>query len=91
MFYNNRSTAFEIGSLDDDTSSFDFVCANLTLDVILPMLSRLVEKTGKTLVLSGILADQKSEIVNALAVLEIEDAEIKQAGEWISVLVKSKK
>jgi len=77
---------FAIGSLDGDTSTFDFVCANLTLDVILPLLPMLVEKSGKTLVLSGILADQRSEIVTALAVLEIDNAEIKQAGEWISVV-----
>jgi len=78
---------FEIGSLNGDTPSFDFVCANLTLDVILPMLSRLVEKAGKTLVLSGILAEQQREIVNALADLQINDPEVKQAGEWISVVI----
>ena len=80
---------FEIGSLDGDTPKFDFVCANLTLDVILPILSMLVEKTGKTLVLSGILAEQRSEIVTALALLEKNDAEIKQDGEWISVVVET--
>jgi len=77
---------FKIGTLNGDMSTFDFVCANLTLDVILPLLSQLVSQSGKTLVLSGILADQRSEIVDALALLEIGDAEIKQAGEWISVV-----
>jgi ribosomal protein L11 methyltransferase len=81
------SIDFNIGSLDGDTSSFDFVCANLTLDVIIPILPLLVEKAGKTLVLSGILAEQQTEILNALANREITDAEIKQAGEWISVVV----
>ena len=80
------SIDFAIGSLNGDTPSFDFVCANLTLDVILPMLSQLVEKAGNTLVLSGILAEQRSQIENALADLQIRDAEIKQAGEWISVV-----
>jgi ribosomal protein L11 methylase PrmA len=38
-------------------------------------------------VLSGILAEQQLEIVNALADLQIIDPEIKQAGEWISVVI----
>ena len=80
---------FQIGSLDANAPRFDFVCANLTLDVILPILSMLIEKANKTLVLSGILAEQKTEIVNALASSQITDAEIKQAGEWISVVVKA--
>jgi len=84
----DRSVDFQIGSLNGDTPSFDFVCANLTLDVILPILPKLVEQAAKTLVLSGILADQRSEIITALAVLEINNAEIKQAGEWISVVYR---
>jgi ribosomal protein L11 methyltransferase len=78
---------FQIGSLNGDTPKFDFICANLTLDVILPILSRLVEKAGKTLVLSGILAEQQREIVNALGDFQIIEPEIKQAGEWISVVI----
>jgi ribosomal protein L11 methyltransferase len=77
---------FEIGSLDNNTPSHDFVCANLTLDVILPILPMLIEKSDKTLVLSGILADQKTEIVDALAGLQITLADITQSGEWIRVV-----
>ena len=80
------SVDFQIGSVDGGSPTFDFVCANLTLDVILPMLSTLIEKAGKTLVLSGILAEQKPEIVKALADLQITDAEINQAGECVSVV-----
>jgi ribosomal protein L11 methyltransferase len=80
---------FSVGTISKESSPADFVCANLTLDVILPVLPLLVEKARKTLVLSGILVEQKVEIVNALADLGISSPEIKEAGEWISVVVTS--
>lgn len=79
---------FEIGSITETTPVFDFVCANLTLDVILPHLPLLIEKARKTLVMSGILAEQQSAIVDALSECGLQDPEIRTAGEWISVLVK---
>ena len=83
-----RGIDFQTGSITDETREFDFMCANLTLDVILPILRLLLSKGRKTLVLSGILVDQKAEIVNALVDLGINDAEIKEAGEWISVVTR---
>ncbi|PYT00552.1 MAG: hypothetical protein DMF63_08280 [Acidobacteria bacterium] len=82
----DQSIDFEIGTLDATTPTFDFVCANLTLDVILPILPALVERRNKTLVMSGILADQKTEIIDALAELQITLTEITRAGEWIRVV-----
>lgn len=78
-----------IGSLTSEAPVNDFVCANLTIDVILPILELLVEKARKTLVMSGILADQQAEIVSALGRLGIQDPQIKRAGEWISVVKSS--
>lgn len=78
---------FLTGSITDDVPVFDFVCANLTLDVIKPLLPILLAKARKTLVLSGILAEQKAEIVGHLSELGILSPEILQAGEWISVLI----
>jgi ribosomal protein L11 methyltransferase len=79
---------FSIGPISAATEPHDFVCANLTLDVILPILPLLIEKAEKTLVLSGILATQRNEIVAALAELGSNDPEIREAGEWISVVCK---
>lgn len=78
---------FSVGSVSNDTAVFDFVCANLTIDIIQPLLPLMLAKARKTLVLSGILGEQKEVIVNALADLQIADLEIEQAGEWISVVV----
>lgn len=74
---------FYVGEISDDTPVHDFVCANLTLDVILPILPLLIEKSGKKLVLSGILQEQEGQIVEALAG---HDAQVFRSGEWISVV-----
>ena len=78
---------FNIGSISDATPVFDFVCANLTLDVILPNLRLLLDKARETVVMSGILVEQKAEIVAALSALGYQTPEIASAGEWISVVV----
>lgn len=75
------------GSIDSDTPKFDFVCANLTIDVILPLLDDLLASTGEILLLSGILSEQKEMITDALGNRGISNFEIDSDGEWISVVV----
>ena len=75
---------FQVGTIPSDGSVFDFVCANLTLDVIVPILPMLLSTATKTLVLSGILIEQKDEIVKALGPSRFE---IVEAGEWMRVVV----
>lgn len=79
---------FCIGSISADTPQFDFVCANLTIDVIVPILPQLIEKTRETLVLSGILREQEESIVSELRKSKITNYKIEQAGEWISVVLR---
>ena len=78
---------FEVGSISEETQQFDFVCANLTIDVILPILDLLLERSTKTLVLSGILAEQEGAISDALKRREINEFTVERSGEWISVTV----
>lgn len=86
--YNNISDIeFYIGSISAETAEFDFVCANLTADVILPILELLVKKTRKILVLSGLLEKQQSSIAEKLDELKISDFKIQVDGEWISVVI----
>ncbi len=77
------------GSIDITTPQFDFVCANLTIDVIVPIIDLLLAKAKHTLLLSGILSEQEPQIREALQKYEISDSqfEIERAGEWISVIV----
>jgi ribosomal protein L11 methyltransferase len=78
---------FAIGPLTEDSPVYDFVCANLTIDVILPILRLLLSKARKTLVLSGILTEQRAEIENALDGEGIRDFKINSAGEWLAVVI----
>ena len=78
---------FEVGSISESTPRFDFVCANLTVDVIVPLLELLLEKSVRVLVLSGILAEQREIISQALRERSVKDFSVENAGEWISVIV----
>lgn len=80
--------AFRGGSIEEETPVFDFVAANLTIDVILPILPLLLAKSRNFLLLSGILAEQKRLICDELLSSGISTYQIESAGEWISVLVK---
>ncbi|HQU86922.1 MAG TPA: 50S ribosomal protein L11 methyltransferase, partial [Pyrinomonadaceae bacterium] len=79
---------FYVGSIAENTLKVDFVLANLTIDVITPLLPLLLEKFEKVLVLSGILQEQESVIVEELKKFGIETPEINHSGEWISVTIK---
>ena len=78
---------FEVGTISKTTPCSDFVCANLTVDVIVPILDLLLEKSAKKLVLSGILTEQEELISHALRDRSITDFRIERAGEWIAVVI----
>ncbi|HRH46670.1 MAG TPA: 50S ribosomal protein L11 methyltransferase [Pyrinomonadaceae bacterium] len=80
---------FYVGSIDESTPNFDFVFANLTADVIIPLLPLLVAKFNKTLVLSGILKEQEDSVLSELKKLGIENGQVKTDGEWISITVSN--
>src|ERR1044072_1690627 len=78
---------FHVGSIDEATSSADFICANLTADVIAKLLPTLVALSCGRLVLSGILDTQVEAITDQLAQLAITDAEVTQDGECVAIIV----
>jgi ribosomal protein L11 methyltransferase len=79
---------FYIGSIAVKTPQFDFICANLTIDVILPILPLLIEKTDKILILSGILKEQENLIIEELKAKRVSNFNVQISGEWISVEIK---
>jgi len=81
------SINFFEGTIDADTHPADLIIANLTLDVIKPMLGLLIEKADIWLLLSGVLVQQRGEIEAELKKFEIGDLKFETKGEWISVLV----
>jgi ribosomal protein L11 methyltransferase len=82
------SCDFFIGSISADSAEFDFVCANLTADVIIPILPLLIAKAKSKLLLSGILVEQESLISETLAKFGITTAKVETDGEWISIFIK---
>jgi len=82
---------FYNGSISEKTRRFDFICANLTLDVIVPLLPLLIGKSIGTFVLSGILREQEESIRSELEKFQITDYKIGRAGDWISVVRLSSK
>jgi ribosomal protein L11 methyltransferase len=75
------------GPLPEDAPAFDFVCANLTLDVIVTILPLLLAKTRKTLVLSGVLEEQRDAMERSLVDSGASRYHIEQSGEWIAITV----
>lgn len=84
---NDVSVEFHVGSVDEGTASADLVCANLTADVIVEMMQTLVSLTCGKLVLSGILETQIDMVQAALHNCGIDDFEIEQDGEWVSLII----
>lgn len=78
---------FRVGSVDDSTASADLVCANLTADVITPLLRTLVSLSCGKLILSGILETQIEMVQAGLHDCGIDDFEIAQDGEWVALIV----
>jgi ribosomal protein L11 methyltransferase len=78
---------FRVGSVTEQTSSADLVCANLTAPVIVDLLPALLGATCGRLVLSGILAEQSELVQSRLLELGAEGFKTDQDGEWISLTV----
>jgi ribosomal protein L11 methyltransferase len=78
---------FYEGTISEETGTFDLVLANLTVDVILALLPMLLASTGKHLVMSGILVEQRPMIEVALNEKGFKEFVVQEFGEWISVTV----
>jgi ribosomal protein L11 methyltransferase len=79
---------FSVGTIDDTTASANLVCANLTADVIVPLLPSLIGATCGRLILSGILDSQTELVRSRLQELGItEPPEITTDGEWIAISI----
>jgi ribosomal protein L11 methyltransferase len=78
---------FRVGSVEAGTASADVVCANLTADVIVPLLPALTGAACRRLILSGILDTQADAVLSALGEHGIPRAEVTRDGEWVAIAV----
>ncbi|MEP6706260.1 MAG: 50S ribosomal protein L11 methyltransferase [Pyrinomonadaceae bacterium] len=84
----SRNVGFRVGTVDESGASADCVCANLTADVILPLLSPLLGATCGRLILSGILLEQIDSVQSSLNELGVSSPyEIVSDGEWAAIIV----
>jgi len=82
-----ESISFRVGSVSESTASAAMVCANLTADVIVPLLPLLLGATCGRLILSGILEEQLPQVIDVLGARGIGSPDIAQHGEWVAVVV----
>jgi len=78
---------FRVGSVDESTASADTVCANLTADVIVPLLPALLGATCGRLILSGILDTQADDVRARLREHGVADCELTRDGEWVALTI----
>ena len=78
---------FRTGTVEETGASFDCVCANLTADVILPLLPALIGATCGRLILSGILDTQADSVRARLAELGAGSTETVADGEWVAIII----
>lgn len=79
---------FFVGTIDETIASTNLVCANLTADVILPLLPQLLGATCGRLILSGILDSQTELVISRLHELGItQPPEVVADGEWVAIIV----
>jgi len=84
----DHNICFRVGTVEETGASADLVCANLTADVILPMLSSLLSVTCGHLVLSGILDTQGNAVKVGLQQSGVSRVtEELQDGEWVALIV----
>lgn len=88
IFNSTPQIEFRNGTLNETYAPADCVVANLTADVIAPLLPDLVRLARKTLILSGILAVQETFIRECLHHVDRHEIrEITRAGEWLAMVV----
>jgi ribosomal protein L11 methyltransferase len=78
---------FRVGTVEEATASADLVCANLTADVIAPLLPSLLTVTCGRLILSGILDTQLDLVAASLRDAGVPNPiAIMQDGEWLAII-----
>ena len=90
----DESTKVLVGNLLNvvENKTFDVVVANILADVILMLLkdiSKVISKDG-ILILSGIIEDKKSIVINTCEKEGLELIEVKEDKEWVALSLKMK-
>ena len=79
-----------LAGVDLSLGKYDFCVANIVADIIIRMLPDIPKylKSGSPLILSGIIADRKSEVEEAIAKHGFKIEKIISENDWIGMLVR---
>ncbi len=88
---NNVECEFQLGTADQITDKFDFVCANILHFVLAEIMGDLknIMKPGALMSLSGILYDKRDIVIEAYEREGFELVEEIQQDQWTSFVVKN--
>jgi len=77
--------ALQCGTLTAGLDSFDMVLANLDRRTLLDLAEPLAASTGRTLLVSGILVDQRAEVVAAFAHVGVYPGRQREREGWLAM------
>ena len=90
-FKNDAECTFELNTADKITEKFDFICANILHNVLAEIMGNLknIMKDGATMVLSGILDEKKSVVIDAVKKYNLTLLEEAHQDQWVALIVKN--
>ena len=90
-FKNDAECTFELNTADKITEKFDFICANILHNVLAEIMGDLknIMQNGATMVLSGILDEKKSVVIDAVKKYNLTLLEEAHQDQWVALIVKN--
>ena len=90
-FKNDAECTFELNTADKITEKYDFICANILHNVLAEIMGNLknIMKDGATMVLSGILDEKKSVVIDAVKKYNLTLLEEAHQDQWVALIVKN--
>ena len=87
---NNAECHFELNTADKLTEQYDFVCANILHNVLAEIMGDLknIMKNGAYMVLSGILDEKKTIVIEAISKHNLKLIEEMHQDQWVAIVVR---
>lgn len=87
---NNAECTFELNTADKINEKFDFICANILHNVLAEIMGDLknLMNDGTIMVLSGILNEKKSVVLDAIKKYNLELIEEAHQDQWVALIVR---
>jgi ribosomal protein L11 methyltransferase len=88
---NNVECVFELKTADKLTEKYDFICANILHNVLAEIMGDLknLMKPNAKMVLSGILEEKKSVVLEAIERENLKIIETTHQDQWVAIIVEN--